>query len=170
MSALREDQVRRYARHILLPDIGGVGQKRLLAASVTVELGAPCAAELVALAYLAAAGVGHLMVTGAIDRPVSGQDVTDGILLGIEDIGTELFTAVSARVRALNPDVSVSGGASCSRAALPLAPEPASNGAHEPWWMSTSHPDLGDAVAMALIRGGRRAIHTLMGLLHHELA
>ena len=48
--ALREDQIRRYGRHVLLPDVGGRGQERLLAARVVVELGPERAAEVAALA------------------------------------------------------------------------------------------------------------------------
>jgi hypothetical protein len=56
--ALSDTQVRRYARHVLLPEVGGRGQERLLAASVRV-LGDGRAAEEAAL-YLAAAGIGRL--------------------------------------------------------------------------------------------------------------
>jgi len=60
---LTEPQIRRYARHIVLAEIGGVGQSRLIAARVLVVgaggLGAPL------LQYLAAAGIGTL---GVIDH------------------------------------------------------------------------------------------------------
>jgi hypothetical protein len=55
---LREDQIKRYARHILLPDVGGVGQERLLAATVVVD--PRDAAERAAFDYLVAAGVGTI--------------------------------------------------------------------------------------------------------------
>lgn len=50
-----DEEIRRYGRQMVLPEVGGVGQARLRAASVT------CRSELEAL-YLAGAGVGHLVV------------------------------------------------------------------------------------------------------------
>ena len=66
-----DDQLERYSRHILLPEVGGVGQEKLLAASVLVVgaggLGAPM------LQYLAAAGIGRLGIIDAdtVDAPTS---------------------------------------------------------------------------------------------------
>ncbi|HUH01083.1 MAG TPA: ThiF family adenylyltransferase [Kofleriaceae bacterium] len=105
--ALREDQVRRYARHVLLPDVGGHGQERLLAAMVTVEVQPGDAAAIVALAYLAAAGVGRVRLTGAVDDPVTERDVAVGILYRPADLGRPRFEILAARVQALNPDVTV---------------------------------------------------------------
>lgn len=79
--ALTEAQIRRYARHVLLPDVGGVGQQRLLDATVTLDVTSPAAA--VTATYLAAAGVGALALRGAAP-------------------------ALVARLRALNPDVRIS--------------------------------------------------------------
>ncbi len=62
--ALRDDQVRRYARHVLLPDFGGVGQERLLAATAVVDLRDP--GQRAALDYLVAAGVGTIVVDDAL--------------------------------------------------------------------------------------------------------
>lgn len=75
---LREDQIQRYSRAILLPQVGGRGQRRLLEASASV-VGGGLAAR-VALAYLAAAGVGVL-------RTLAGDE------------------ALVADMRDLNPDV-----------------------------------------------------------------
>ena len=61
----REDQINRYARHILLPEVGGVGQGKLLDARVLV-IGAGGLGSPVVL-YLAAAGVGTI---GVVDDDV----------------------------------------------------------------------------------------------------
>lgn len=61
---LREDQVQRYARQILLREVGGRGQLRLLAARVRVHGEGRAAEE--AATYLAAAGVGALVLDAAL--------------------------------------------------------------------------------------------------------
>lgn len=58
---LSEEQIQRYSRHILLPEVGGVGQERLLASSVLIAYSEDEeSAALTALVYLAAAGVGRI--------------------------------------------------------------------------------------------------------------
>lgn len=58
---LSEEQIQRYSRHILLPEVGGVGQERLLASSVLIAYSKnEESAALIALVYLAAAGVGRI--------------------------------------------------------------------------------------------------------------
>ncbi len=65
---MRDDQVRRYARHILLPDVGGLGQTALMVASARVELReSDPEAELIAATYLGAGGVGTLVIAGSSD-------------------------------------------------------------------------------------------------------
>lgn len=60
---MRDEQVRRYARHIMLPDIGGLGQTALMVTSARLVLReSEPTAELVAGAYLAAGGIGTLVV------------------------------------------------------------------------------------------------------------
>jgi len=69
---VRDEQVRRYARHILLPDVGGLGQTALLSASARIELRESTpAAELIAARYLAAGGIGTLVVHGASDAQIA---------------------------------------------------------------------------------------------------
>ena len=67
---MRDEQVRRYARHIMLPEIGGLGQTALLVATATLSfqdrVGEPLAA-LVAGTYLAAGGVGTIVLANATD-------------------------------------------------------------------------------------------------------
>ncbi len=102
--SLTEPQIRRYSRHVLLPDVGGLGQERLLAATVPVELDGPAA--IVTATYLAAAGVGILALRGG-DRPVTEEDVASGIALGQSDLGRPVGQALSERLSAINPDVRV---------------------------------------------------------------
>jgi molybdopterin/thiamine biosynthesis adenylyltransferase len=159
---LREDQARRYARHILLPDIGGVGQKRLLAAVVLVELGLDPAAESVALAYLAAAGVGHLVLAGDVDAAVTSAEARVAILLGASDIGRPRIDAMTQRIAALNPDVRVERASTRPAGApapTPLAPPISATPA-----LAALPASPGSAVADALVRGGARAVRTLSQL------
>jgi len=65
---MRDDQIRRYARHILLPDVGGIGQAQLLAATARIEGDDPASA--IAATYLAAGGVGTLAIAGPALRAV----------------------------------------------------------------------------------------------------
>ena len=69
---MRDEQVRRYARHILLTDVGGLGQTALMVSAAHLALTeSEPAAELVAATYLAAGGVGTLALTGASDEQVA---------------------------------------------------------------------------------------------------
>jgi hypothetical protein len=63
---MRDEQVRRYARHVILPDIGPLGQAALLTSSAKLPLrDSDPMAEMIAAGYLAAGGVGHLIVPNA---------------------------------------------------------------------------------------------------------
>ena len=63
---MRDEQVRRYARHILLPDVGGLGQTALMVSCAKIELReSEPLAELIAAQYLAAGGVGTVVLAGA---------------------------------------------------------------------------------------------------------
>lgn len=100
---LSDDQLDRYARHIILREIGGAGQARLLSASVAVVgaggIGCPAAA------YLAAAGVGTLRV---IDPDhVSLSNLQRQILFGAEDIGRPKPEAIQSAAARINPDAHV---------------------------------------------------------------
>ena len=65
---MRDDQVRRYSRHIMLPDVGGLGQTALMvsAAKLVMRDSDPLA-EMIAGSYLAAGGVGSLAVPNSTD-------------------------------------------------------------------------------------------------------
>ncbi|OIR09043.1 putative adenylyltransferase/sulfurtransferase MoeZ [mine drainage metagenome] len=96
-----EDQMRRYARHIILPEIGGVGQARLLRSRVLVVgaggLGSPL------ILYLAAAGVGTIGVVD--DDRVDLTNLQRQILHRGEDIGQLKVDSAARQVAALNGDV-----------------------------------------------------------------
>lgn len=98
-----DDQLERYSRHILLPEVGGGGQEKLLAASVLVVgaggLGAPL------LQYLAAAGVGRL---GVIDADtVDLSNLQRQVIHRTQDVGVPKVESAARMVRELNPDVTV---------------------------------------------------------------
>lgn len=79
---MRDEQVRRYARHILLPDVGGLGQTALMVASARIELReSEPDAELTCAVYLAAGGVGTVVLRGATPEQIAeiaahGTDTT----------------------------------------------------------------------------------------------
>lgn len=102
---LSEEQLDRYARHIVLKEIGGDGQRRLLAAHVVVVgaggIGCP------AIQYLAAAGVGRLTIID--DEDVSLDNLQRQILFGTEEVGCPKTRLSLAAVARINPDVEASG-------------------------------------------------------------
>jgi len=98
-----EDQIQRYSRHILLPEVGVDGQERLLHSSVLVigagGLGSP------ALLYLAASGVGHISVA---DRDsVELSNLQRQVLYSTRDVGRRKAPAARRALRSLNPDCRV---------------------------------------------------------------
>ncbi len=101
--ALSPDEIERYARHIVLRDVGGPGQNRLRAARVLVVgaggLGAPV------IQYLAAAGVGTLGI--ADDDHVSLSNLQRQVLFSTADLGRPKAERAGAAVTALNPHVAV---------------------------------------------------------------
>jgi adenylyltransferase/sulfurtransferase len=98
---LRDDQLDRYARHIVLREIGGEGQRRLLDSAVTLVgaggIGSP------ALQYLAAAGVGWLRVID--DDVVSLDNLQRQVLFGTADVGRPKVEVAREASKRLNPDV-----------------------------------------------------------------
>ncbi|QBF45478.1 ThiF family adenylyltransferase [Janibacter limosus] len=103
--ALTGTQVSRYSRHLLMPTIGEGGQRRLLAASVAVigagGLGSP------ALLYLAGAGVGRITVVD--DDVVDETNLQRQVIHSTADVGRPKVDSALERVRALNPDVTITG-------------------------------------------------------------
>lgn len=100
---LNDDQLRRYARHIVLPAIGKAGQERLLASSVLV-IGAGGLGSS-AIAYLAAAGVGRIGIVEP-DR-VELSNLQRQVLFETADIGRSKLEAARDRVEEVNPDCNV---------------------------------------------------------------
>ncbi|MFQ5329357.1 MAG: molybdopterin-synthase adenylyltransferase MoeB [Thermodesulfobacteriota bacterium] len=98
-----EEQIERYSRHIILPEVGGVGQAKLLESSAFFlgagGLGSP------ALLYLAAAGVGKI---GIIDADcVDLSNLQRQIIHNNQRIGVPKVESARESIEALNPDVEV---------------------------------------------------------------
>jgi molybdopterin/thiamine biosynthesis adenylyltransferase len=103
MGTFREAELDRYARHIILREIGGPGQKRLKGAKVLVVgaggLGSPV------LLYLAASGVGTI---GVIDHDVvEGSNLQRQVIHTDGRIGMPKVFSAEATIRALNPFIEV---------------------------------------------------------------
>lgn len=98
-----EEQIKRYSRHIILNEIGGRGQKKLLNSKVFLVgaggLGSPAAL------YLAAAGVGTLGIVD--DDDVDLSNLQRQILHTSKDVGFPKALSAKATLEAINPDVEV---------------------------------------------------------------
>ena len=101
---LSDAELERYARHIVLREIGGEGQRRLLGSHVALigagGIGAP------AIQYLAAAGVGRLTLID--DDAVALSNLQRQVLFGADDVGRPKVEAALDAVKRLNPAVRVS--------------------------------------------------------------
>ena len=97
------DEIARYSRHLIMPEVTLEGQKRLKAARVLC-IGAGGLGSPIAL-YLAAAGVGKL---GLVDFDVVDfSNLQRQILHGTEDVGRKKLNSARDRIRAVNPNVQV---------------------------------------------------------------
>jgi molybdopterin/thiamine biosynthesis adenylyltransferase len=99
------DQIRRYQRQIIMPEVGSVGQRKLLSSSVLMigagGLGSPAAL------YLAAAGIGKV---GLVDFDVVDMsNLHRQILHGHKDVGRPKVESGADTLRDVNPDVEVIG-------------------------------------------------------------
>jgi adenylyltransferase/sulfurtransferase len=102
-AGLSVDEVKRYSRHLIIPDVGMAGQKRLKNAKVLVVgaggLGSP------ALLYLAAAGVGTL---GIVDfDTVDESNLQRQIIHGVSDVNKSKAESAKESIAEINPYVSV---------------------------------------------------------------
>ena len=102
-SPFTEDQIKRYSRHIILPEVGGKGQLKLLKAKVFLVgaggLGSPAAF------YLAAAGIGKIGI--ADSDIVDHSNLQRQILHSTKDIGRSKAISAKETLEALNPDIEV---------------------------------------------------------------
>jgi adenylyltransferase/sulfurtransferase len=103
MSELSNDEIRRYSRHLILPEVGLAGQRKIRRASVLCVgaggLGSPI------LLYLAAAGIGRL---GMVDfDAVEVSNLQRQIIHRMADVGRSKTLSAKEAVAALNPDVEV---------------------------------------------------------------
>jgi adenylyltransferase/sulfurtransferase len=116
-SMLSPQELERYARHIVLREIGGPGQQALKRARVLIigagGLGAP------ALLYLAAAGVGTLGVID--DDAVALSNLQRQVIHGTPEVGEPKVESAAAAIRRLNPHVTVETHAARLAAANALA-------------------------------------------------
>lgn len=101
--SLTEQQIERYSRHIILPEVGGKGQMKLLSGRVLIVgaggLGSPAAL------YLAAAGVGTI---GLADGDVVDlANLQRQVAHATADVGHPKVESAAAKCRAINPDVTV---------------------------------------------------------------
>ena len=100
---LSDEELDRYARHLVLREVGGVGQAKIRAAKVLIVgaggLGSPCAL------YLAAAGVGIIGL--ADDDTVSLSNLQRQILFRTVDVGRSKVEAGAEALKALNPGVQI---------------------------------------------------------------
>jgi molybdopterin/thiamine biosynthesis adenylyltransferase len=101
--SLDADQIERYSRHILLKDVGGIGQEKLLQSRVLV-IGAGGLGSPIAL-YLAAAGVGTL---GIVDADVVDlSNLQRQVIHFTRDVGRPKVTSAREKINSMNPDVTV---------------------------------------------------------------
>lgn len=103
--SLTDVQLDRYARHIVLKEIGGEGQRKLLSATVAIVgaggIGSP------AIQYLAAAGIGALRVID--DDQVALDNLQRQVLFATADVGRAKTEVAGEAVAGLNPEVIFDG-------------------------------------------------------------
>jgi molybdopterin/thiamine biosynthesis adenylyltransferase len=100
---LNDADLERYARQVIMPDLGESGQEALLAARIIIVgaggLGAPV------ILYLAAAGIGSLTLVD--DDAVSRTDLNRQVIYQTDDVGREKVARATVAAKALNPDITI---------------------------------------------------------------
>src|SRR5512135_2925758 len=100
---LRDDQLERYSRHIILRDVGIEGQQKLAAGKILIigagGLGSPAAL------YLAAAGLGTIGVVDADNVEIS--NLQRQVIHFTQDVGVPKVVSAARKMEAINPDVKV---------------------------------------------------------------
>lgn len=101
--AMTPQQVQRFSRHIIMPQVGSIGQRKLMDASVLLVgaggLGSPLAM------YLAAAGVGKLGIVDFDDVDIT--NLHRQLLHGIGDVGRSKVDSAEDTIREINPDAEI---------------------------------------------------------------
>jgi adenylyltransferase/sulfurtransferase len=101
--ALSDNQIERYSRQIILPNVGGKGQEKLLKAKVLIigagGLGSPCAL------YLASAGIGKIGI--ADSDKVELNNLQRQIIHSTQEVGRHKVESAENRINAINPEVDV---------------------------------------------------------------
>ncbi|MDO8730078.1 MAG: ubiquitin-like small modifier protein 1 [Candidatus Omnitrophota bacterium] len=102
-TGLSNDEVKRYSRHLIMPEVGMEGQKKIKAASVlligTGGLGSPLGL------YLASAGVGRI---GLVDFDVVDfTNLQRQVLFTTEDVGQPKIAVAKKRLQAINPHITI---------------------------------------------------------------
>jgi molybdopterin/thiamine biosynthesis adenylyltransferase/rhodanese-related sulfurtransferase len=102
-ASLSKDETERYSRHLIIPEVGMIGQLRLKNAKVLVigagGLGSP------AMLYLAAAGVGRIGIVD--DDDVEASNLQRQVIHGVADLGRSKAASARDSILALNPGVDV---------------------------------------------------------------
>src|SRR4030081_3354608 len=101
--SLSTNEIARYSRHLIMPEVGIDGQKRLKASSILLigagGLGSPLAL------YLAAAGVGRI---GLVDFDVVDfSNLQRQIIHGTPDVGRSKLASAKDRLHAINPNIEI---------------------------------------------------------------
>ena len=100
---LTDEQIERYSRHILLPEVGGIGQKKLIQSKVLV-VGAGGLGSIILL-YLAAAGVGTIGIID--DDKVELSNLQRQIIHKTEGLGTYKVDSALLAIKSVNPSISI---------------------------------------------------------------